>query len=193
MSADRVSFGVLLHRQRSAAGLSQEALAERAGLSRNGISDLERGARQVPRLETVRMLADALALTDADRQALLAAARPALRAAGFRDASPPLAGSTSHASPLPTPPNPLVGRETELRLICERLLRPDERLLTLTGPGGVGKTRLALHAAETAGNGFADGVVFVPLGAIDDPALVPSVIVTALGVPGQATRRRSSW
>ena len=75
MSADRVSFGVLLHRQRSAAGLSQEALAERAGLSRNGISDLERGARQAPRLETVRMLADALALTEADRQAFLAAAR----------------------------------------------------------------------------------------------------------------------
>ncbi|MDF2760123.1 MAG: transcriptional regulator, family, partial [Thermomicrobiales bacterium] len=124
MSADRVSFGDLLRRLRSAAGLSQEALAERAGLSRNGISDLERGARQVPRLETVRMLADALALADADRQALLAAARPALMAPGFRDASPPLAGSTSHASHLPSPPNPLVGREAELSQICERLLHP---------------------------------------------------------------------
>jgi predicted ATPase/transcriptional regulator with XRE-family HTH domain len=189
MSADRVSFGDLLRRLRSAAGLSQEALAERAGLSRNGISDLERGARQVPRLETVRMLADALALADADRQALLAAARPALMAPGFRDASPPLAGSTSHASHLPSPPNPLVGREAELSQICERLLHPDVRLLTLTGPGGVGKTRLALATAEAVANSFADGVVFVPLGAITDPGLVPSAIITALGVrgPGDAS------
>jgi transcriptional regulator with XRE-family HTH domain len=59
------TFGDLLRRLRSAAALSQEALAERAGLSRSGISDLERGARQVPRLETVRTLADALALSDA--------------------------------------------------------------------------------------------------------------------------------
>ena len=76
MSADRVSFGDLLRRLRRAASLSQEALAERASLSRRGISDLERGARQAPRLETVRLLAEALTLGDADRVALLAAARP---------------------------------------------------------------------------------------------------------------------
>jgi predicted ATPase/transcriptional regulator with XRE-family HTH domain/Tfp pilus assembly protein PilF len=78
MSADRGSFGELLRRLRSGAALSQEALAERAGLSKRGISDLERGARLAPRLETVRLLADGLALGDTDRQALLAAARPAL-------------------------------------------------------------------------------------------------------------------
>src|SRR3954464_8981450 len=71
------SFGALLHRLRSRAGLSQEALAERAGLSRNGISNLERGFNPAPRLETVRLLADALALGEQDRAALLAAARPA--------------------------------------------------------------------------------------------------------------------
>ena len=62
MSETRTSFGDLLRRLRTAAALSQEELAERAGLSRHGISDLERGARHAPRLETVRMLADALAL-----------------------------------------------------------------------------------------------------------------------------------
>jgi transcriptional regulator with XRE-family HTH domain len=189
MSADPVSFGDLLRRLRSAAGLSQEALAERAGLSRNGISDLERGARQAPRLETVRMLADALALTDADRQALLAAARPALLAARLPHEPSPLGVSASGPSQLPASPNPLVGRTAELSQIRERLLRPDERLLTLTGPGGVGKTRLALSVAATFERSFSDGVVFVPLAAIIDPGLVPSAIISALGVrgPGDAS------
>ena len=95
MTADRVSFGALLRRLRSASALSQEALAERAGLSKRGISDLERGARQAPRLETVRLLADALALSDADRRALLGAARPALLDADGSAALPPM------ASPVP--------------------------------------------------------------------------------------------
>jgi pimeloyl-ACP methyl ester carboxylesterase/transcriptional regulator with XRE-family HTH domain len=72
------SFGEVLRRLRSAAALSQEELAERAGLSRSGISHLERGLHPTPRLETVRMLADALRLGEADRAALLAAARPTL-------------------------------------------------------------------------------------------------------------------
>jgi len=67
-----------LRRYRLAAGSSQETLAERSGLSVRGISDLERGARRFPRLETVRMLADALQLAEPDRAALLAAARPGL-------------------------------------------------------------------------------------------------------------------
>ena len=71
-------FGTALRHYRVSAGLSQEGLAERAGLSVRGISDLERGARTFPRLETVRMLADALELNERDRAALLAAARPEL-------------------------------------------------------------------------------------------------------------------
>src|SRR5215218_9495531 len=81
MSDTTTSFSDVLRRLRSAASLSQEELAERAGLSRRGISDLERGARHAPHLETVRLLADALKLAASDRVALYAAARPALLAA----------------------------------------------------------------------------------------------------------------
>ena len=76
--ADQIPFGEHLRRLRMTAGLSQEALAERAGLSRNGISDLERGFHPTPRLETVRLLADGLGLSDDDRAGLLAAARPGM-------------------------------------------------------------------------------------------------------------------
>ena len=74
---DLPRLGDLVRRHRTAAALSQEELAERAGLSVRAISDLERGIRQAPRLETVRMLADALGLAEDDRAAFLAAARPA--------------------------------------------------------------------------------------------------------------------
>src|SRR5215210_6725140 len=78
MDESSTAFSSLLRQLRTAASLSQEDLAERSGLSLRGISDLERGARRFPHLETVRMLADALTLSEADRSVLLAAARPAL-------------------------------------------------------------------------------------------------------------------
>ena len=74
------TFGALLRRHRLAAGLTQEALAERAGLSARGVQDLERGVHAAPRAETVRLLAEALGLDAAARAALLAAARPELAA-----------------------------------------------------------------------------------------------------------------
>ena len=93
MSEATASFGDLLRQLRSAASLSQEELAARGGLSVRGISDLERGARSAPRLETVRMLADALEVGPEARAALLAAARPvdlAARRGGPREAGVPL-------------------------------------------------------------------------------------------------------
>jgi len=117
------SFADLLRQLRSAAALSQEALAERAGLSVRGISDLERGLIQAPRLETVRMLADGLALADDERTALLAAARPEVWAKTFTDRSRPRLVS------LPVPLTRLIGREEELTALRTALQDEEIRWL----------------------------------------------------------------
>jgi predicted ATPase/DNA-binding XRE family transcriptional regulator len=177
MRADRESFGEVLRRVRSGAALSQEALAERAGLSKRGISDLERGARLAPRLETVRLLADALSLGEADRIALLAAARPGATAtvpAVHARSSPPVA--------LPRPPTRLIGREDDVATLCDLLSQQDGHLVTLTGPGGTGKTHLALAVAPNLHSHFPDGVVFVDLSPLIDPVRVLPTIASELGV-----------
>ena len=172
---DEIVFGDLLRRRRLAAGLTQEALAERAGLSLRGLSDLERGARRWPHRETVLRLADALCLNGADRTALLQAAR--LR----RDVAPAVSAHVPLASrALPAPLSGLLGRDRELSEV--RQLLATTRLLTLTGPGGSGKTRLAIQLASDSAEAFADGVAFVALAAINDPQLVASSIAGALGI-----------
>ena len=170
--SDSGSFGSLLRQARTAAALSQEELAERAGVSARGVSDLERGLRRAPRLETVRMLADALGLDAAARAALLAAARTPVA-----DADP-----ASSSSGLPQPPTRLVGREREVADLTRLLVGDGVRLLTLTGPGGSGKTRLAIAVANEAGGRFPDGVVFVDLAPLADASLVLPSIAQGVGL-----------
>ena len=83
---------------------------------------------------------------------------------------------------LPRPPTPLVGREIEVARIAEILLGPECRLLTLSGPGGIGKTRLAIAAAERLAPDFADGACFVPLAVVTAPDAIWTAIAGALGL-----------
>jgi predicted ATPase/class 3 adenylate cyclase len=99
---------------------------------------------------------------------------------GLAQEFPPL--KTLYRSNLPIPATPFLGREAELAEVVGRLTDPDTRLLTLTGPGGTGKTRLALQAAAEVADAFPDGVFWVPLAPLRDPSLVGAVVAAALGV-----------
>jgi predicted ATPase/DNA-binding XRE family transcriptional regulator len=170
-----LSLGALLKRYRLAAGLTQEALAERAGLSTRAVSDLERGRSRAPRYDTLDLLAEGLQLPTEQRAALFAAARPAL---------PPAEAHPIPPQVLPLPPTALLGREQELGRALHILRRQDtplaRRLLTLTGPVGVGKTRLALQIARELSADFAGDMAWIELAAIREPALVPQAIAQAL-------------
>jgi predicted ATPase/class 3 adenylate cyclase len=95
---------------------------------------------------------------------------------------PALKSLDIHPNNLPLQPTSFLGREAVVQDIANLLQRSDVRLLTLTGPGGTGKTRLALHVVAEHLDDFADGVFFVPLASLTDPGLVPSAIAEALGI-----------
>lgn len=176
------TFGTLLKRYRRAAGLSQEELAERVGYSVGHLSRLERAAR-LPGTAIVARLADALQLSPTDRAIFVAAAhQPETIDLVAPYTAAPRRAQAPATDTLPPQLTPFVGREREQALVTHLLDREDVRLLTLTGPGGVGKTRLALQVAAGLRNRFHAGVWFVSLASVRDPGLVLSTLAQALGI-----------
>lgn len=176
------SLGALLKRYRLGAGLSQEALAARANVSARAISDLERGLHRMPHADTLDRLASALALTVQPRALLLAAAHPE-----WGDAqSPPAPAMPASPRRLPLPPNALIGRAWDHARALTVLRHDRGRLLTITGPSGVGKTRLALELAQDCAAEFGDGVAYVELAPLREAMVVSAAVAQALGVRERA-------
>jgi len=191
------TFGDLLRQLRRRAGMTQADLAAAVGFSEAQISRLEKNLR-LPNLEVIATIfVAALGLQEEPQQAL----RLVELAALARGEKPPTALTIQrqvrqlvveeiHAAPgqLPIPPTSLVGRERDLDLISKRIAGHSGRLFTLTGPPGVGKTRLALALASGLQALYADGAYFVPLAALQDAAQLPTLLVTTLGLTDQATK-----
>src|ERR1700722_5682766 len=180
------SFGELLRRFRVAASLTQEALAEQCRISPATVAAIEQGRRKAPRLSTVRLIADALELPPAAREML---ARAADAAADSDPAAPP--ARAPHQKPglvagLPVLRTSFVGREHEQAAILTALAK--SQLVSLVGPGGVGKTRLAVRSAELVASGFQLGAVFVDLVPVRE-GFISQAVAAQLGVtegPGRS-------
>lgn len=179
-------FGEWLKRRRQSLDLTQAELADRAGCSVFALRKIESGERR-PSKELARLLAAALEIPTTEQGLFVRATRgesssdhlPQPHASPAAPAGPLLPTSPLHNWPPRS--TPLVGREHDLASLGRLLADPLCRLLTLIGPGGIGKTRLAVEVAAQECARFADGVWFVPLASVTSPAAMIPAIAEALG------------
>jgi len=175
-------FGAFLRKHRLRAGISQEDLAGRAGVSKETVSSLERGITLWPYRDSVQRLIAPLNLTPAEKAQMEAAAERPGRPRGDQRKNVPDPAALSSDTPrdnLPLPLTRLIGRDDIVATVIS--MARDHRLVTLMGTGGVGKTRLALRAAELLQPEFADGVRFVELTSIGDPTLLAGAVAASVG------------
>jgi predicted ATPase/transcriptional regulator with XRE-family HTH domain/Tfp pilus assembly protein PilF len=165
-------FGLWLKKRRKALDLTQSALAERVGCSLATIEKIEAEERR-PSMQIAELLAEALEIPRAERATFLRVARRLKSSEALTAVAPPVA--LPHRTNLPIPPTPLVGRQAELDGMYHLLANADCRLISLIGPGGFGKTRLAIEFARRQRELFPDGVYYVALASAPSPdAIVPA-------------------
>jgi predicted ATPase/DNA-binding XRE family transcriptional regulator len=175
-----VSFGEWLKRRRLAAGMTQAQLADKAGYAAITLRKIESEQRR-PSAQMVARLAEIFEVSAEQRSDFLRFARGDWTAAPEAGETPPWHRT---APDLPAPVTRLIGREQELASVGEYLRSEEIRLVTLLGPPGIGKTRLALEAANRARPEFPGGVFFVPLASLDNPGLAAQAGARALGYVG---------
>src|SRR5262245_12321814 len=169
------SFGHWITLRRKALRLSCAELARRVACATITLRKIEADERR-PSEQIAAKLAEHLQVASEERLTFLKVARGEL--AVTRLALPnqithhPAYTKAAWRTTLPTPPTPLIGRVREVAQVCSILRTPDARLVTLSGPGGVGKTRLALQATVELHDDFADGIYVVNLAPITDADLV---------------------
>lgn len=184
---EMTTFGQWVKERRKLLGLTQTELARRVPCSKIMINKIEANLRR-PSVQLTKLLAHHLKIPPHDYTAFLLMARPDLSAEHLEtpitsDSLEPLRGLAGYRGTSPAiPPTPLVGRAKELEEICMLLQRPEVHMVTLTGPGGAGKTRLGLEVATMLRTTFDDGVYFINLSSINDSHLVLPTIAQALGV-----------
>ncbi|MFB7452127.1 helix-turn-helix domain-containing protein [Streptomyces sp. NPDC056194] len=178
------SFGVVLRGLRQEARLTMEELAEASGVSVRAIGDMERGRSRVPQRRTVVALAEGLGLADAEREALLAAAR---------EARPTRAVAVAGTFVPPRSVGDFTGRAAELALLRKAAERApaggEASVWVLSGPPGCGKTTLALKAAADLAEMFPDGCFVVDLHGVDGPVDTDEALLKLLKALGVSDRR----
>ncbi|HEY5731234.1 MAG TPA: helix-turn-helix domain-containing protein, partial [Anaerolineales bacterium] len=173
------SFGNWVKKRRKALDLTQQELANQVGCSASLVFKIESDERR-PSRQVAELLAEFLDIP-ADQHGLFLKIARQEKSTSSLDVIPSLSHSepATHPKPkpgnLPVPPTPLVGRENEINVIIRQLLEPACRLLTLTGPGGIGKTRLAIEAGRQLESHFSDGVYFISLAGV---GMIESIVPT---------------
>lgn len=177
MKADIPYFGVWLKQRRKMFGLTRSDLANQVPCSPDTIQKIETGVRR-PSREMALRLVESLNVPLQNRSALVEMARLSVSSAE----NMALLDQFRPPSNLPIPPTPLIGRDLELSTIRQMILRKPESLLTIVGPPGVGKTRLALQVAASLRDELEDGVFMVPLASVSDSEFVLPTIARTLNL-----------
>lgn len=178
------SFGHWLKQARREMGFTQKELAQLAGCSTTSVRKMEAAAYRPSRQVALRLV-ESLEVPADEQEQIIRLARTASTAVSLSTLQVDAHQQTGRPRPnnLPAQPTTILGRAAESKSACALLLRDHVRLLTLIGPPGIGKTRLALHVGEELLSGFEDGVFLVMLAPVSDPRLVAPTITRSLGVP----------